>query len=169
MTEDDQWVNATTDTETPKWNTIGANPWLDTNDTSYIDTNVDGRKSGDYSFPNSGGSGTIDSVFIRMRDRRSLVSGLNNYDVYLYDGSSWQIIASGLIPSNTFFMDEIDIDVSAILNTWTKINSAQIYVVFHKFGTSTVIIYVSQCIRIVNYTVSAVQTCQGDGLVWTTY
>lgn len=164
--EIDKYVNATTDTRTPKWGTVGANPWLDAGDASYISSAGNNFKSGDYSFPNSagGGSDIINSVKLRFKDRIGNINGMNTVDVYVYDGTSWSY-AGSLAPSWILFQYDIDIDVSAILNSWAKINAANVYVQLIRFDGYAIAI--SELIRVVDYTPSAAApTTRGDGLTW---
>jgi len=168
MTVETLWVNADTDTETPKWGTVGSNPYLDASDSDYIDvggSKNDQHKSGDFSFPTTGASGTINSVNLQFRDKCVSPADNDSYSVWVYDGLAWHYITD-VFPSTTGFSWEAMIDVSAILGTVAKINAAKVYVIYNwNLGNSA--IYVSQLTRIVDYTPSVVTpTARGDGLVW---
>lgn len=149
--ETDKYVNATTDTEVPKWVTTGANPWLNADDASYIRSSTLNQKSGDYSFPASAGAPTdhINSVALRFRDKYGVNPGA--YEIFVYDGSAWTDVGN-LTPLNLAFTDEADFDVSAILNSWAKINACLVYV--KNLGNVTHVPYISELRRIVDYTPS---------------
>jgi len=148
VTTETVYVNATTNTETPAWLTIGSNPWLDQGDTSYIHTHINGRKSGDYSFPTSEGEGEIDSVQLQFTDYIANINGVNYYQVYLYDGSAWHNLGSQA-PTWSQWQKEAPMDISSILNTWAKINACKVYVLM--IANDTYDIYVSELVRIVTY------------------
>lgn len=148
ITEEDAWVNATTDTRAPAWGKWGDYPWLDVGDISHINTHTSGALSGDYSFPTSSGNGTIYGVKLRFKDCIANELSENYVAVYVYDGSSWYE-AGILAPTWLNFNYDTDLDVSTILNTWDKINAAQVYVRFGGFDNYD--IDISECIRVVFY------------------
>jgi hypothetical protein len=141
------------------WNRIGASPYLQDLDTSYINTNVDARDIRNFGFPASAGSDTINSVKIRFEAKRSLSA---DSVFYLWNGAAWS--APIPITINTASYSWFEIDVSAILNTWAKINAALIWLSSEILAGGTV--YVRRCTRKVDYTLPAVAgEFHGDGLV----
>ena len=170
--ETDKYVNSWSHAYTPHWGITGSSPYLDADDVSYISCNTVAKnlyKEGDFDFPNSAGSpsDTINSVKLRFRDSISNLGSNNYYTAYVYDGTNWFKVAD-MFPAWTAFTDEADQDVSAILNTWTKINACQVYVQF--VGFDNYLVKISECRRIVDYTAAGVApTYHGDGLTCLVY
>ena len=123
MTVEEVYTNAF-DARLVAWTEIGDTPYLNDSDTNYIYTGTSLRTEGDWTFPNSAGSGTINSVKLRLE---SLINpaGVGFVEVYVWDGSAWVLAGNvGLGEDYAWF----ELDVSAILNTWAKINGAEVYV-----------------------------------------
>jgi len=128
------------------WTEIGNSPYLQNTDADYITTNADLREEGDWTFPASAGSGTINSVKLRLEARVSAFE-CGDVGVYVWDGSGWQF-AGWIAP--TILNAWYEIDVSAILNTWAKINGAEVYVHYSKLLTG--VCTVRRLTRKVDYT-----------------
>jgi len=138
------------------WIEVGSSPYLHNTDTDYIyrlTSKTLTYKEGCWSFPNSAGSGTINSVKLRFEDYRSNLAGDAGVDVYVWDGTSW-VYASCLSSYHTSYAWE-ELDVSSILNTWDKINGAKVYLEVMT-ATLTDTIYVRRLTRKVDYTPVAV-------------
>jgi len=99
------------------WTKVGTSPYLDTQNqpTDYIYSAGRNKNSGNYGFTNSSGSGTINSVTLYIyaygvasADFTTLLSGT---DTGLGPPTSWGWVS---------------VDVSTILDTWTKINDATV-------------------------------------------
>jgi hypothetical protein len=134
------------------WSVSGANPYLQSGDGEYISSRTNGALESNFGFANSAGSGTINSVKLRLRDKIQNLDSLNTYTVEVYDGSSWTSIGS-FAPAGTSFANQPLKDVSAILNTWAKINACLIRLTCNRVDNYYV--YVSAASRVVDYTVVA--------------
>ena len=123
----DLYVNSFDATKN-QWSTIGSSPYLDSQDqpSNYVNLAKEGGDAGyqigDFGFETTSQSGSINSVKIRIYQRVNDNRCPNHF--FLYDGSSWNDIGS--FGARGWQWDEID--VSSILNAWSKINSAKLYV-----------------------------------------
>ena len=151
MTVEEVYTN-TFDARLLAWTEVGVTPYLQNTDADSINTNTDLREEGDWTFPVSAGSGTINSIKLRLENRLTVLD-CGSADVYVWDGTSWVYV--GVIGAwNTFgTFNWEEIDVSAILNTWAKINACEVYFHYNKFLTG--IIHVRRLTRKVDYTVAA--------------
>lgn len=139
------------DASTVAWVEVGNSPYLHDTDADYIDrasSKLASYQEGNWTFPASAGSGTINSVKLRVEDRRSNASGDASVVIYVWDGSAWNALS--LFCSWTAYAWE-EIDVSAILNTWAKINAAKVYVVLGRAGVQTDTSYIRRLTRKVDY------------------
>lgn len=137
--------------------------YLNDNNTDYIYIALANALEGDFGFPASAGSGTINSVKLRFETKISKALGNNDVEVYVWDGSSYNR-AGILAPTSTSYGWE-ELDVSAILDTWAKINAAKIYLKLIRFDAYA--IYVRRATRKADYTAVAVGVSKSysDGLV----
>jgi len=132
------------------WYAIGNSPYLQDTDTDYIESDTVACDEGDWTFPNSAGSGTINSVKLRLEGRKSsAISG--GVNVYVWDGSAWQNLGS-LPLTQTYAWYELD--VTAYLNSWAKINGAKVYVQYSPYRTT--VADLRRLTRKVDYTAAAV-------------
>jgi hypothetical protein len=147
-----------------EWAVLGSTPYLQNTDTDYIRINLNAKTEGDWTFPASDGSGTINSVKLRFE---AMVQAVNSYDatVYVWDGASWVNIGDLGIASTSYAWYEKD--VSAILNTWAKINGAKVRLVSWVSGAAKYI-YVRRLTRKVDYSAAIIGGIQGDGLTFAT-
>jgi len=160
MTTEEVYTDAIDNTYL-EWTGVGNTPYLQNTDSDLINKNIAGKKEGCWTFPNSVGSGTINSVKLRFEGRVSIVDA-NGWRVYVWDGSSW-INAGAFYPPSTSYA-WYEKDVSTILNTWTKINGCKVYIVSIR---ASGIIYVRRLTRKVDYSVPvAVKRVVGDGLTF---
>jgi len=135
------------------WVEVGNSPYLHNTDTDYIyqvSARLVAYNEGCWSFPASAGSGTINSVKLRLEARRSNVSGDASIAVYVWDGSSWVNVGS-ISPSSTSY-EWFEFDVSSTLNTWDKINGAKVYVMLSRYGAQSDTLYIRRLTRKVDYT-----------------
>jgi len=128
------------------WFEFGSSPYLHDSTSDYIYIGTDLKEEGDWHFPNSTGSGTINSVKIRF-ELKETVADAGAMDVYVWNGASW-VFADELTCGTTYLWYEID--VSSILNTWAKINGTEVYVHYVKVATNTW--YTRRLTRKVTYT-----------------
>ncbi|MFC1487586.1 hypothetical protein ACFLRN_07880 [Thermoproteota archaeon] len=129
------------------WTRVGTNPFLDSIDynSNYVHASKNNYKIGDFGFEDSGlSSGTIQSVSIQIYAKQTLIN--NHLEVYLWDGTSW---THTVIHDPQTSWGWINSTVTTLLNSWTKIDSAKIYL-----QTATGAgLYEVDCARIaVNYT-----------------
>ena len=146
------------------WIEVGSSPYLHNTDTDYIyrlTSKTLTYKEGRWSFPNSAGSGTINSVKLRFEDYRTNLAGDAGVDVYVWDGTSW-VYAGYLSLHQTSYAWE-ELDVSSILNSWDKINGAKVYLQTWT-ATLTDTIYVRRLTRKVDY--SAVSKSWNTAETW---
>jgi hypothetical protein len=131
------------------WEPLGLAPYLDAIDSSYVRTNTNGAETGCYWFADSGKSDeTIDSVKLAVYCRYES-SGDEEIKTYIYDGTSW-VQGPNTKPLGTS-LTWIEVDVSSILDTWAKIDSAGFYMVYLKVGSKAVFSDVDACRLIINY------------------
>jgi hypothetical protein len=132
------------------WTVTGSSPYLQNTNTDYIRTAVNLREEGDWTFPNSAGSGTINSVKLEFEGYLS-TAGCGTVEVYVWDGSSWIDVAT-IVFDTAYSWKEVD--VSTVLNTWAKINGAKVYVHYDRGVAGTC--YVRRLTRKVDYMAVAV-------------
>jgi len=129
---------------TVDWTEGGSSPYLDDDDGHYIYTTTTAKVESYWTFPAGTISGTINSVKIRFE---ALAAGANNkFQSEVWDGAAW--VDMGLIdPTGMYAWYEVD--VSATLNTWAKINGCRIRVTSNlAIGTP---LYVRRLTRKVDY------------------
>ena len=146
------------------WIEVGSSPYLHNTDTDYIyrlTSKTLTYKEGRWSFPNSAGSGTINSVKLRFEDYRTNLAGDAGVDVYVWDGTSW-VYVGYLNSYHTSYAWE-ELDVSSILNSWDKINGAKVYLQTWT-AALTDTIYVRRLTRKVDY--SAVSKSWNTAETW---
>ena len=112
------------------WMTNGSSPFLDAQDMTslvYGEKGGPGSNHGDmiraFDFQDTNPRGTIISVTLGVYGRASpTMADLCYFSVLLYDGK-WQQVMDFKSQANPAW---IQVDVSSLLNTWTKIDGAQI-------------------------------------------
>ncbi len=126
------WVDSF-DSTRDQWTKQGSSPYLDAQDEprNYVFGQPNGPGSqggdqiGDFGFENHSGTGTINSVMLRVYGRASpSFPDLKYLSVYLWNGSSWNRIMD-FKGEKAYAWKEVD--VSSHLNTWSRINGAKIY------------------------------------------
>ncbi len=126
------WVDSF-DLTIDQWAKKGSSPYLNAQDEPlnqvYGQPNglgsQGGDRIGDFGFENHSGTGTINSVMLRVYGRASpAFPDLKYFSVYLWDGSSWNRVMD--FKSERCFVWK-EVDVSLYLDTWDKINGAKIY------------------------------------------
>jgi len=155
MTAEEVYTNSF-DATYVAWVEVGNTPYLHNTDTDYIDR-TSGRlatyNEGCWSFPSSAGSGTINSVKVRLEACRSNVAGDASVEVYIWNGASWVDVGT-ITPGSTSYA-WFEFDVSTTLNTWDKINGAKVYVMLSRYGAKSDTLYVRRLTRKVDYTLVA--------------
>jgi len=139
------------------WTETGASPYLNDSDANYIYTSLTAKSEGHWTFPASAGSGAINSVKLRFKVKAgSYGDSSSAIVVKVWNGASWVTAGTIYLDSTVYGWKEID--VSAILDTWAKINGAKVHV------TSAVTapldpdpIYCNRLTRKVDYTAAAGQ------------
>ena len=120
------------------WTKYGASPYLDHADypVNYVSTS--GKDEiGNFGFQNSNRTETIDSVTLRIAVRCGQAGDDDKIRVFLWDGSSWNQLADFVVDMTTFTYATWD--VTAILDTLTKINTAMIYLEHVAVGAANTI------------------------------
>jgi len=146
------------------WAEVGSSPYLQDSDDDLVWIQVWSGQHGDWTFPVSAGSGTINSVKIRLEgyvgesypDTRFIA-------VYVWNGSGWE--TAGIIYPNTDYA-WYEFDVSSVLDTWAKINGAKVRLAFtqtEEVGAG----YARRLTRKVDYTPAVPPKVPlGDGIVF---
>ena len=134
------------------WVEVGSSPYLHDTTVDYIYVATNSLEEGDWSFSASAGSGTINSVKLRFENKIS-VKYAGSVETYVWDGSEWVFVGEFGGISTTYVWEEID--VSWVLDTWAKINGAEVYLNYVKYATGTQ--YVRRLTRKVDYTVAAAE------------
>lgn len=111
-----------------EWVEVGSPPYLHDSDIDYIYTSANGAREGDWSFPASSGSGTINSVKLRFEERQT-ASDAGLVEVYVWDGTTWHYV--GYFGTYSTFLVWSEIDVTNVLNTWDKINACKVRLIFY--------------------------------------
>lgn len=120
------YVDVDDESRTGDWTRIGANPYLDAIDysTNYVCVDGNNKVIGDYGFTGSGKSTeTINTVTIQLYAVQSL--GSKNLEVFVWDGSSWGSLGTQTTPTS---WDWMSWTATMELDTWTKIDAAEIYI-----------------------------------------
>ena len=109
--------------QSPEWQLVGTSPYLNAVDypSSYIHTSSRNAREGYFGFQNSGVEG-ITTVNLEINGRTDRQSDL--VQMRIYDGSTWFDLGLVKLPS-TF--EWTSMDVTSYLNTWEKINAAQLW------------------------------------------
>jgi hypothetical protein len=161
LTVEEVYVNSFDNSEVA-WVEVGASPYLNDSNANYIFTDGSNYYESKFGFPNSAGSGTINSVKIRVEAYQVPVDVGRVASIYVWDGSAWRFLGNvGEALSYTWF----ELDASAVLNTWDKINGALLRI---RASTGDGEIYVRRATRKVDYTSVAVVVPKplGEGLTF---
>jgi len=108
-----------------QWIKTGNLPYLNWDTLGSIEESTDAEESGYYSFEDTGQAGTPTTVEIKLYCKRTSTGTIT---VYVHDGSSWHN-AGDITPDTSYSWKTLN--VAEILNTFTKINAAQIYVIYN--------------------------------------
>lgn len=118
------FVNANTSDYTD-WTAVGSQPYLDNSTSNYISNSGSGlKRMGYFTFPDLDENYYFDTLQVNLSIYCDY-SGGTGVDVYLYDGSSWNLagtlsVQGGGAQWQTF-------NVTNILDNQTKVDSAKIY------------------------------------------
>ena len=108
-----------------EWTPIGTRPYLNAIDynINYIYTSTKNQIDGDYNFTDTGKSTeTIINVTVQIYARNPDSA---NLDVYVWNSSAYAFLGTqGLTPSWQW----VNYTATTILDTWTKIDAAKIYI-----------------------------------------
>lgn len=118
------------------WSETGDSPYLNDSDDNWISEGYTGTdKEGYFDFANSGvGVGTINSVKVSVEN--NWLYGVKTCKLFVWNGSAW--VDKGVITPDTEFpnFSWIDVDVSAEIDSWAKIDGCRVY--FEEIGTDNV-------------------------------
>ncbi|MCJ7424960.1 hypothetical protein MUP01_11950 [Candidatus Bathyarchaeota archaeon] len=149
MPVEDVYTNAF-DASRVAWVETGVSPYLHDTNIDWIGTNIANVEEGDWAFPVSAGSDAINSVKVRLENYVTAL-GCGLVRVYVWNGAIWSLAGSVGGASLVYAWEEID--VSAILNTWAKINAAKVYLKYARLLNGSQ--YVRRLTRKVDYTPAA--------------
>jgi len=130
-------VNGYTSEQT-NWTKVGASPYIDKeNDGSYITTTTPSAADSAYTFENlEHPGGVVHGVYLYIRCISEVAA--NNYvDVYIYDGTSWQYAHEYPVGDPRSWY----VNVTAILNTFEKVNNAELKFVHRDVSANFTIDY----------------------------
>ncbi len=140
------YVNADDGAKTD-WTRVGTNPYLDAIDynTSFLNTSGKNRVVGDFDFADSGKSTeTINNVTVQAYVRQNETD--RALRIFIWNGTDWQAGSSIVVPTSWSW---INWTVTTILDTWTKIDGARMYLRTDNFTG----LYEVDCARLqVSYT-----------------
>ena len=128
------------------WSEVGASPYLQDSNVDYIGTDAGTQYESKFGFPASAGSGVINSVKIRVEAYNVPADIGRTANVYVWDGAAWQLLGT---VGEAFAYTWYELNASAILTTWAKINGAKLRI-RSNIGDGTV--YVRRATRKVDYT-----------------
>ena len=162
LTVEEVYVNSFSDTEVA-WVKSGASPYLNDSDANYIATDLSNAYESKFGFPNSTGSGTINSVKIRVEAYTIPVDVGRGAMIYVWDGTAWQYL--GTTSLEVYVYTWFEFVATTILNSWAKINGALLRI---RSSTGDGTIYVRRATRKVDYTEAAIAAPKmvGDGLTF---
>lgn len=145
-----------------QWTEVGAAPWLNDNTSNNINTKNDEDYHEEFTFSDHVGSETLNSATLYMEVQGN--SGRNDYVVVdIYDGSSWSNIVE-LDPDNDSYQ-WFNYDVSTVLDSWIKVNSAKLRVQYQRSGSpATQTIYVRRAYIYVDYSAAETQVLIQDSV-----
>jgi len=129
------------------WTRVGTNPFLDAVDynASFLNASGNNMVAGDFDFDDSGKSTeTINNVTVQVYIRQNETD--RTIKIFVWNGTDWASGAPIGVPTSWGW---INWTVTAILDTWTKIDGARMYL---RTGSSTGL-YEVDCARLlVSYT-----------------
>jgi len=158
-----------------QWGKAGPSPYLQDGDSDLVSASsgLSGTKTiGDWHFPNSGGSGTINSVklSVRHKDAGNPPDSELDIGISVDGGSTWTEYYVPIVGASYVWSD---IDISALIGQdWSKLNNLRFYLKTYGFFTGSGTFYVSAVHRKTDYTAGggpSVQQSLGDGSSWVTY
>jgi len=121
------------------WTRVGASPWLNAIEvvpTNYIETDVRDDEIGDFTFEYTPETGIISLVEVRLWCMQES-GGNDQIEIYVWDGSVWSL--AGTITPNPDGFTYSSVDVTAILDTWAKINNAKMYLIKKTVGAKQLV------------------------------
>jgi len=108
--------------EKDEWAKVGNIPYLDWGAADYVWEATDGDETGDYTFDDTAQVGHPKVVEVQLYVKRNV--GTDTVTVWIHDGVGWHN-AGTITPDADYSWKSLD--VSAILNTFVKINAAKMY------------------------------------------
>ena len=108
--------------EKDQWTKVGNVPYLSWGPASYVWEETAQQETGDYTFEDTAQAGHPTVVEIQVYCRRN--PGVQTATVWIHDGAGWNNV--GIVTPGAVNAWQT-LDVSAILNTFAKINAAKIY------------------------------------------
>ena len=114
------------DSDKPGWNRTGSTPYVDYVDYSdnYVDSETPDEEVGDFTVENTAQSGYPTVIEVALYCRQG-VGGDDQIEIFLDDGVSGFVSIGNVTPDEAWGWKSID--VSAILDTFTKVNAAKLY------------------------------------------
>ncbi len=124
-----------------QWVEAGSSPFLNDDDSSYIWENIDYDREGYFYFQDSSlGSGNVESAKIQFEAR---CAGDDYFEFRIYNGYTtygWYSITG--LPANYSWLEY---DVSSILSSLSRVNSARIEVRYRQSGFSSAEVFIRRC------------------------
>lgn len=128
MATEELFVNAFDDDKTA-WTEYAPSPYLNDSMDNYIRTSTVGAEEGDFDFADSAiGEGIINSVKLKIYAKRADIANLFHIAyvrIYVWDGSSWVNAGDIILTTAEQWYEK---DISAIIDSWVKIDGCRLYV-----------------------------------------
>ena len=122
------------------WVGDGASPYLNAkNDGNEVISDVPDSEMGDFTFADraAGGSDVLKTVTLSVYAGRIGNKDEGSYvEIYVYDGASWSLVGT-IYPVSTTYSD-FTLTVTSTLNTWAKLNAAEIYLKYKDLAPNKV-------------------------------
>ena len=137
-----------------QWAETGASPWLNDSTANEVSTKNDEDWHEEFTFADHVGAETVNSVALYVEINGP--SARNDFVVIdIHDGSSWSNVANQDPDGDSYVW--YNYDVSTLLDTWSKINSAKLRIQYQRSGSpATQTVYVRRAYLHVDY--SSVET-----------
>ena len=145
-----------------QWTETGVSPWLNDSTANYISTKTDEYWHEEFTFADHVGTHTLNSVTLYIEMNGPVAR--NDFVVTdIYDGSSWSNVANQDPDGDAYIW--YNYDVSTLLNSWAKVNSAKLRVQYQRSGSpSTQTIYIRRAYLYVDYSAAETPVLISDGL-----
>ena len=119
------------DADKPGWNRTGSTPYADyiDYDVNYVDSNTPDEEIGDFTIEDTAQGGYPTVVEVALYCRQA-AGGDDQIEIFVDDGVSGFVSVGRVTPDEAWSFKTID--VSSVLDTFTKVNAAKLYWVYRQ-------------------------------------